>query len=157
MSGIVRVPVRERLRGDAVGVRLAAVRPELVRVPVVLVVHVAVLVLHRLVDMPVLVALGDVQPDARRHQRGRGPESAASSGSPSSDHGDRVADERRGREIGAGARRPELAQRHDEEHKADAVAHETDRPRRQRWPTPGQAAAERERDRRDSPRRRRGP
>src|SRR5213075_2970696 len=49
-------------------------KSSLVPVAVVLVVHMRVLVRHRLVDVRVAMPLRDVQPDAERHQHCRGPE-----------------------------------------------------------------------------------
>lgn len=72
--GVVRMAVHQRLVPMPVGVRLTYRVLRVVRVPVVLVVHVQVLVLHPLVVMLVLVALGDVQPNAHRHERRTAPD-----------------------------------------------------------------------------------
>ena len=53
------------------GVRLPRRIAGAVRVPMMLVVHVRMGVLHRLVDVLVLVPLGQMQPDAERHQAAR--------------------------------------------------------------------------------------
>lgn len=70
--GVVRMLVRQPL----VPVRMAVARSlgqrRLVLVAMMLVVLVLMRVLERLVRMAVHVALGDMQPDARRHQRARG-------------------------------------------------------------------------------------
>ena len=58
----------ERLVGVSMRMRLARRRSGVVRVLVVRVVLVAVLVLHRLVNMLVLVPLADVEPDADHHE-----------------------------------------------------------------------------------------
>ena len=68
--GVVRVPVHERRVAVPVGVRLLHRPAGNVRVPVVLVVHVPVLVLHRLVRVLVLVPLGQVEPEAEGHEPG---------------------------------------------------------------------------------------
>ena len=61
---IVWMPVHEPRVPVLVRVRLAAVPPEVVLMLVMLVVHVGVVVRHRLVHMRVLVALGRMQPHA---------------------------------------------------------------------------------------------
>lgn len=71
--GVVRMRVCQRLVPVRVNVRLRVSHGRVGRavgVPVVLVVHVSVLVKHRLVDVLVLVPLRKVQPDAHRHQQG---------------------------------------------------------------------------------------
>ena len=60
--GLVAMPMRMRLcRWNA----------SVVSVAMVLVVRVPVLVLHRFVDVLVIVALGDMEPDADNHQHCR--------------------------------------------------------------------------------------
>jgi hypothetical protein len=54
--------------------RLAAVPREFVRMPVVLVVDMAMVVFQRFVRMFVFVSLADVQPYTDSHQRARDPE-----------------------------------------------------------------------------------
>ena len=58
-------------------VRFAAIPLCVMRMPVMLVVHVFVRVRRRLVRMLVLMALGKVQPHAKRHQGRRYPECGA--------------------------------------------------------------------------------
>ena len=70
---VVRMPVQQLRVAVPVHVRLFAVPVGPVLMPVVFVVHVAVLMLHRLVQVPVLVPLAEVQPYAGKHQRGGGP------------------------------------------------------------------------------------
>ena len=114
------------------GGRARAARPAdrpAVRVLVVLVMHVRMLVRHRLMRMLVLVPLDQMQRDADRHQQRRA-EQAGGDWLAEQRHGDRAADEGRGREIGAGARRPEVAQRQHEQRQADAVAEEARSARR---------------------------
>ena len=69
--GIMRVLVHHRRVAVRMGVRFARRIGRRVRVPVVLVVRVPVLVLHRFVDVLVIVALGDMEPDADNHQHCR--------------------------------------------------------------------------------------
>ena len=57
---IVRVPVRHRFVSMRMGVRLLPVPRERVRVPVMLVVHVRMRVLDGLVNMLMVVALGQM-------------------------------------------------------------------------------------------------
>ena len=67
--GVVRVPVHDGRVLVPVRVGLARRIVRRMRVPVMLVVAVAVLVLRRLVFMFVLVPFGDVEPQPDRHQR----------------------------------------------------------------------------------------
>ena len=60
--------VGERRMCVTVGVRLAAIPAGIVRVAMMLVVHVGMLVHERLVLVPVLVALGQMEPHAECHQ-----------------------------------------------------------------------------------------
>jgi hypothetical protein len=64
---VVRVGMLERLVAVPVAVRLAGWIIWAVLMPVVRVVNVPVRVLHRPVAVPVLVTLGEVQPDANGH------------------------------------------------------------------------------------------
>ena len=61
------MPVREPRMTVRMDVRLLAIPREFMRVPVMLIVDVTVLVLHRQVDVLVLMALRDMQPYARQH------------------------------------------------------------------------------------------
>ena len=97
-----------------------------VRVPVVLVVDVAVLVLQALVGMLVLVPLGEMQPEARAPSGAPATSSCAGHRLAEQHDGEHGADEGREREIGAGAGGAEMAQRQHEQHQADAVAEEAD-------------------------------
>jgi hypothetical protein len=72
--GVVRMAVHQPPVPVSMRVRLAAVPRDIVRVPVMGVVHVRVGVLHRLVDMIVRVPLREVQPYAERHEAGGDPE-----------------------------------------------------------------------------------
>jgi hypothetical protein len=65
---VVRMAVQQRLVAMLVGMRLFAVPAGLVRVPMVRVVNVRVIVSERFVQMLVFVPLGQMQPDAERHQ-----------------------------------------------------------------------------------------
>ena len=66
--GIVRVDVMQRIVDVDVGVRLGRVLPRRMRVAMVGVMHVGMLVRERRMHVPVLVVLGQVQPDTDRHQ-----------------------------------------------------------------------------------------
>ena len=74
--GIVWMAMGQAAMRVRMGMRFAPVPGEGVAVLVVLVVRVRVRMLHRLVDMSVLVALGQVQPYPERHQGGGDPECA---------------------------------------------------------------------------------
>ena len=100
---VMRMPVQERLMGVLVGVRLAPVPLEGVLVSMMSIVAMGMGVGERLVDVLVLVNLGQVQPDSGRHQRRRQPERPRDRLA-EGDDGNRSADEGRGGEIRAGAR-----------------------------------------------------
>lgn len=72
--GIVRMTMYQRRVDVLMRVRFAPVPGEAVQVLVVLVVHVAVGMRHRLVAMQVFMEFGQVQPYARPHQSRRQPE-----------------------------------------------------------------------------------
>jgi len=72
--GIVRVRMLLWRVVMRMAVRLSSVPLEVVLVPVMLVVRMRMLVVLRLVAMPVLVALREMQPHAKRHERARDPE-----------------------------------------------------------------------------------
>ena len=67
--GIMRVPVDQRRVTVPMAVRLARRVVGRVVVPVMLVMGMAVRMLGRIMDMVVLVPLGEVQIEAERHQR----------------------------------------------------------------------------------------
>jgi hypothetical protein len=73
----MRVLVRDPAVMVQVGVRLAAVPVEFVRVPVVHVMHVAVAVFDRFVRMLVGMVLAEMQPYAPAHQDSGEPERGA--------------------------------------------------------------------------------
>ena len=66
---IVGVPVHQVFVLMRMRVRLPAVPCRIVLVLMMDVVYVAMAVLHRLVSVQVIVVLGEMQPDADRHQR----------------------------------------------------------------------------------------
>ena len=68
---IVPVSVHEPFVDVRMHMRFASIPGERMRVPVMLVMDMAVLVLHRLVDVLVAVAFRQVQIEAQGHQRGR--------------------------------------------------------------------------------------
>ena len=92
-----------------------------VPVLVMRVVEMGVIVLYLFVGMPVLMALGQVQPDAERHRgrRQRQPDGHRFAEEPKPD--DRANERRRG-EISPGPRRAEMAQRQHEQDEAHAVS-----------------------------------
>ena len=71
------------------------------------------------------VALSEVQPNTHAHQTAGHNQLNGDGFSQSQNSNDR-AQERGGREIGAGARRTEMPKRDDEQREADAVAEKTD-------------------------------
>lgn len=72
--GEVRVDMRDRGVPVKMAVRLGAIPFEIVLMLVVRVVHMAMGMFHGLVRMRVLMAFGEVQPNASPHQSGRQPE-----------------------------------------------------------------------------------
>jgi hypothetical protein len=91
---IVGVAVTQRLVGVSVRVRLAGRRRRVVVMVVVLVVLVPMLVLQPLVNVLVLVALTDMEPDAEQHE-GRGQPEPRGDRLAQHDHPDGGANERR--------------------------------------------------------------
>jgi hypothetical protein len=110
----VRVPVRVRL-GD---------RP-VVLMLMVFVVHVAMLVLHRRVEMLVLVSLRQVQPKTNTHQQPRADQRHCHWIMQQGDCDD-GADERREREVSPGPCSSEAPQGRHEQDQADAHAEKSD-------------------------------
>lgn len=143
---VMRMAVGHRRMGVLVRMRLAAIPVEIVRVLVVFIVHVAVRVGDPLVGMQVLVTFGHVQPHARAHQDGGNPEHPRGVFAERQDR-DRRADERRGGEIRARARRTQTPQAEHEQCQADAIADQSDRHCHPDDRHRRQACAERERDR----------
>ncbi len=113
--GIMRVLVDERHM--AVAMRM--------RMPVMLVMGVAVLVLERIVHVFVLVRLGEMQVEPNRHQKTRKNELQRHGFTKQGDR-DNGADKWRRREIGAGARGAEMTQSEHEQDEADAIADKAD-------------------------------
>src|SRR5258708_20657270 len=72
--GVVRVPVHEPCMAVRVRVGLLSVPGEVMRMPMMLVVRVVMVVLHRLVHLLLVVAPGEGQPDTRPHHRSPRPE-----------------------------------------------------------------------------------
>ena len=91
---------------------------------VMLIVHVPVVVSDRLVEMFMLVALGEVKPDSQRHEQG-GDHQNDRDRRPKNDREHRP-EERRTGEIGTGAGRAHMPHRNDEEHEAHPVSEESD-------------------------------
>ena len=123
---IVRVRMNQRFVLVRTGVRgwighRRVVRP--VHVLMMLVVHVRVLVRHRLVAVLVLVTFGEMEPEADAHQRGRHDEGDTRPLPEDQERRDGADEGRRG-ELRARARRAEAAQREDEQHEAHPVAEE---------------------------------
>src|SRR5256885_16088616 len=98
------------------------------RMPVMLVVGVAVLVLERIVPMLVLVRLGEMQIEPDCHQKTRKNELQRHCFTKQGDR-DNGADKRRRREIGAGARGAEMTQSEHKQDETDAIAAKADDPR----------------------------
>lgn len=110
---VVRMGVDHRRVNVPMRMRLTPIPREIVRMPVMLVVHVGMRVLLPLVGMRVLVPLRDMQPHAGRHQGACGDELPVERIALHRD-GDHRAEEWRDREIRRRARRPEIAQRQHE-------------------------------------------
>ena len=118
--GEMGVQMRVRLAG-----RVAASMGMLM----VFVVHMSVIVRQFLVLMPMVMALGQVQPHAERHQRRSGQERDAQRFLKQR-YRDNGPDERGSREIRTCSSRSQMAQCAHEKDKADTVAHEAQRPSR---------------------------
>lgn len=82
-------------------------------------------VLQRLMQMDMLMALGQVQPDAKHHERRRDPEQHRHRLTQNQD-GDRRAQERCCREIRSGPRSPQATQCQYKKHQTDTVAQKAD-------------------------------
>ena len=114
---IVRVGVRQGFM--PMTVRMSGSRGDrlIVSMPMMFVVHVLMLVFHRLVRMLVLVPFGDMQPDANPHQhcrQGKGDIHRVTKEC----HGDQRAHEWRSGEVRASSSGPQMTQRDDEKHEA---------------------------------------
>jgi len=72
--GVMRMRMLEASMPMPMRMRFPFIRARLVLMLVVRVMYVQVAVLHRFVDVGVLVALADMQPDTQRHQHGGSPE-----------------------------------------------------------------------------------
>jgi len=114
--GIVHVLVPHRLVLMPMGVRLGDW--SVVVMLVMFVVDMPVLVRERFMKMFVLVPFGEMQPKAKPHQQRR--EGQLGRQRLAKAQGDQSADERGQRKIGAGAGRPEIAKRKNEQNEADA-------------------------------------
>jgi len=86
------------------------------------VVHVLVFMLHRFVRVFVFVSLSEVEPHTNAHEE-RADRETARYRLVKRDHRKQSANERRGREIRACARRSKVSQCNHEQGKADAIAH----------------------------------
>ena len=100
---VMRMPVHERLMSVLMRVRGTPIPLEGMLMLMMRIVAMSMRVGQRFVSVLVLVHLGEVQPDSGGHQRRREPELPRDRLS-ECDDGDCSTDERRGAEIGAGAR-----------------------------------------------------
>jgi hypothetical protein len=116
--------MRQRLMVVGMIMGLARAFGLLVPVLVMHVMDVPVRVLYRPVDVFVGVALGQVQPHSDCHQDARAGELHRRRIT-QCEYGGECAHERRGREVGAGARRSKLAQRKHEQDQAHPIADKT--------------------------------
>lgn len=105
---VVRVLVRHHDMLMRMVVRLLAAPVEVVHMLMVRVMYMAMLVLQCLMFVLVLMPLGQMQPHAGSHQRTGQPEGQRG-GLAQQQDSQRGADERRGREVGAGTRRTQAA------------------------------------------------
>ena len=108
---------------------------------VVFVMHMGVLVLHRLVLVQMVVALGKMQIQADAHQHGRA-EQLRRYGFAEQRDADCRPDERRGGKIRTRARSPHMPQSNDEEDQADAITQQSNDTGGQHTVQAGQARAE---------------
>lgn len=74
---IMRMRVGHRLVSMRVGMRLRAIPGEIMRVPVMCIMHMPVRMQHGFMGMQMVMLLGQMQPDAGAHERTGQPESAA--------------------------------------------------------------------------------
>ena len=123
--GKVRVAMREGFVPMAMGMGFGAVPVEIVRVSMVVVMSMRMDVIDGIVQMLVLVLLGQVQPDAGRHQR-RCRAELQCDGVTTHEDCQHRAEERSDREIRAGPGRPELPKRDDEQREAEPIAQKAD-------------------------------
>ncbi len=70
--GVMRVAVHQRRMAVPMGMRLARRRRRVMLVAVMLVMDVAMLMLHRAVDVKMLVPFRDMEPKSERHQAAGG-------------------------------------------------------------------------------------
>ena len=138
--GQVRMRVPFWLMAVPVGVRLARWITGCVRVLVMSVVRMGMGMLHSLVFVLVVVAFAKVQPDAQGYEQ-TGSDELQRDWLAQDKPRHQRADERRGREIGAGARCAEMAQGQHEQDEAHAVADEADEPGNHQGSRRGQGAA----------------
>ena len=115
--GIVTVFVAQRRMDVPMDVRLAGRVVGRMGVAMMRVVGMPMLVLHRLVQMLVIVPLDQMQCDTDAHEERRGPERGHGHGVKQGKCQKR-ADERGEGEIGTGPGGPEMAQSEDEHHEA---------------------------------------
>ena len=122
---IVRMPMDERSMAVPMAVRLIYRIARRVGVLVVLVMRMTVFVLHRIVRVIMLVALGQMHPQACRHKGTRREEPDRQRLMQQRQRQYR-ADKGSQREIGTSSRRPEMAQAQYEQSKAYAIAKKAD-------------------------------
>ena len=127
--GKVRVAVPQPLVAVLVCVGLGAVPFCPVLVLMMRIVRVCMTVNQRLVNVLMLMVLGQMQPNTARHARSRNPERPADRLSIEHNR-ERAADEGRRCEIGAGASGPQVAKREDEQYQTHAVTEESQNKRR---------------------------
>ena len=106
-------------------VRLARRVQRTVRMLMMRVVHMRVCVRHRLVNVLMLMAFGEMQPYPRRHERARDDELRRHRLAEYHNR-NRTAEKRCGGKIGAGARGPKMAQGDDKERQAHAISEKSD-------------------------------
>jgi hypothetical protein len=118
--GHVGMRVLEPTMTMRMGVRFAGRVLGQVWMLMVLVMHVGMRVHQRLMDMLVLVVLGHMQPDARRHED-TGRNEGHGHRLPERGDGDDGAKKRSGREVGPGSRGPEMTEGDNEQRKTHSV------------------------------------
>jgi len=123
---IVRVSMLDRLMHVVMRMWLVTIPGESVRMQVMGIVNMRVLVLQELMIMEMCVNFSEMQPYARSHEEPC--DHQASCRWRSQSHGQGSAYERCQREIGAGARGTEIAQRQNKQRQTEAIAHKAERP-----------------------------
>lgn len=141
---VMRMTVHQIAVAMGVAVRFARRIVRFVTMRVVWIVRMEMLVFQALVCVTVFVTFGEMQPQPDGHEQ---PCQYQALRRRFAEQGDRQgsSDEGRQSEIGPGSGRAQMAQGQNEQHQADAIAQEPDKPHRKRAVQHGKLRAERQR------------